>query len=59
MDGGFKALTVYQRSYAAAKAVYGITESYCAREKYGVTDQMRRGGIEHPIKHSRRLWKKR
>ena len=47
--GGFKDLQIYQRSYAAANAVYAMTEEYPAKERYGVIDQLRRASLSVPL----------
>ena len=49
MDGGFKTLTVYQRSYTAAKAVYAMTDCFPEKERYGVIDQLRRASLSIPL----------
>ena len=49
MAGGYKELQIYQRSYAAVKAVYAMTERFPARERYGVTDQLRRASLSIPL----------
>ena len=49
MAGGFKELQIYQRSYAAVKAVYAMTERFPERERYGVTDQLRRASLSIPL----------
>ena len=49
MAGGFKELQIYQRSYVAVKAVYAMTEKFPERERYGVTDQLRRASLSIPL----------
>ena len=43
--GGYRDLKVYERSYAAARAIYKITERFPKEEIYGMTNQMRRASI--------------
>ena len=42
---GYQKLKIYEKSYRAALAVYRMTESFPEREKYGITDQMRRASV--------------
>ncbi len=42
---GYQKLKIYKKSYRAALAVYRMTESFPEREKYGITDQMRRASV--------------
>ena len=49
MSEGFKALQIYQRSYAGVKAVYAMTESFPQTERYGVIDQLRRASLSIPL----------
>ena len=46
---GYKELTVYRRSYKAAKAVYEMTESFPKEERYGITNQLKRASLSIPL----------
>jgi len=47
--GGYRDLKVYERSYAAAKAIYKMTEKFPKEEVYGMTNQMRRASLSIPM----------
>lgn len=47
--GGYRDLKVYERSYAAAKAIYKMTERFPKEEVYGMTNQMRRASLSIPM----------
>ena len=47
--GGYRDLKVYERSYAAARAIYKMTETFPKEEVYGMTNQMRRASISIPM----------
>ena len=47
--GGYRDLQVYERSYAAARAIYKMTETFPKEEIYGITNQMRRAAISVPM----------
>ena len=47
--GGYRDLQVYERSYAAARAIYKMTETFPKEEVYGMTNQMRRASISIPL----------
>ena len=46
---GYKDLAVYRKSYAAAKVVYGLSESFPKREEYGLASQLRRAATSIPL----------
>ena len=46
---GFKNLDIYQRSYAAAKAVYMTVKNFPVFERDGMCDQMRRASLSIPM----------
>ena len=56
---GFKELEIYRKSYAAAKAVYAMTEGFVKKEDYGVTGQMRRASLSIPLNIAEGCGKKR
>lgn len=46
---GYRDLRVYERSYAAARAIYKMTETFPKEEMYGMSNQMRRGALSIPL----------
>lgn len=46
---GYRKLQIYERSYAAALAVYKMTQEFPRREQGGITDQMRRASVSIPL----------
>jgi len=42
MQGSFRDLKVYQKSFAFAMKIFGITKNFPKEEKYELTDQIRR-----------------
>jgi len=50
MEGSYKDLKIYNRSYAAAKAIYkSIVPKFPSEEKYGLTSQIKRASISIPL----------
>ncbi len=47
--GAYEDLSVYQKSYKAALAIYELTKGYPESEKYGMIDQMRRSAVSIPL----------
>ncbi|MEZ3559933.1 MAG: four helix bundle protein [Duncaniella sp.] len=45
MDFSFERLTVWQKSLLLVKKIYAITNNFTDREKFGLTDQMRRAAV--------------
>ena len=45
MDFSFERLTVWQKSRLLVKKIYAITNNFPDREKFGLTDQMRRAAV--------------
>ena len=46
---GYESLTVYQRSYKAAKAMRKITREMPETERYALIDQMNRASLSIPL----------
>lgn len=46
---GYESLTVYQRSYKAAKAMRKITKEMPETERYALIDQMNRASLSIPL----------
>ena len=46
---GYRKLQIYERSYAAALAVYKMTQEFPRTEQGGITDQMRRASVSIPL----------
>jgi len=44
----YKDLLVWQKGIALAKAIYGLTRSFPAEEKFGLVSQMRRAAVSIP-----------
>ena len=44
----YKDLLVWQKGIALAKAIYGLTQSFPAEEKFGLVSQMRRAAVSIP-----------
>lgn len=42
---GYRDLKVYERSYAGARSIYKLTQSYPKEEVYGISSQMRRSSL--------------
>ena len=50
MQGGYKDLKVYEKSYKAAKAIYlNVASKFPKDEKHGLTDQIKRASISIPL----------
>ena len=47
--GGYRKLQIYERSYAAALAVYRMTQEFPKSELGGITDQIRRASVSIPL----------
>ena len=47
--GSYKDLKVYEKSYAAALGIYGLTAKMPMEERYGLTGQMRRAATGIPL----------
>ena len=45
----YRKLKVYEKSYRAGLAIYGLTKNYPEEEKYGITSQMRRASTSIPL----------
>ena len=45
----YRNLKVYEKSYKAGLAVYGLTKGYPEEEKYGMVSQMRRASTSIPL----------
>ena len=46
---GYKDLRVYEKSYAAARAIYQLSEEFPKEEIYAMTNQMRRASLSIPL----------
>ena len=50
MQGSYKDLKVYVKSYKAAKAIYlNVASKFPSEEKHGLTDQIKRASISIPL----------
>ena len=50
MQGSYKDLKVYNKSYKAAKAIYiNVVPKFPKEEKYGLADQIKRASISIPL----------
>ena len=45
MDFSFERLAVWQKSRLLVKNIYAITNGFPEREKFGLTDQLRRAAV--------------
>ena len=48
-SSGYRKLQIYERSYAAALAVYRMTQEFPKEEFGGIADQMRRASVSIPL----------
>ena len=46
---GYAKMQVYEKSYKASLAVYGMTKQFPKEERNGITDQMRRASMSIPL----------
>ena len=46
---GYRKLSVYERSYKAALAIYGMSADFPKEELYGMTNQIRRAAVSIPL----------
>ena len=50
MQGSYKDLKVYEKSYKAAKAIYlNVASKFPSDEKHGLTDQIKRASVSIPL----------
>lgn len=48
MSGSYRDLVAWQKAMALVTDIYGVTESFPAREMYGLTNQLRRAAVAVP-----------